>query len=131
MDFFSIGTNDLTQYTLAADRTNAKVSHLVSAMQPAVLRLIKHVIDQGHAAGIWVGMCGEMSAEPMAIPILLGLGLDEFSMSPTLIPQAKSIIRTWDTRQAALLAEQAIKCETPGQVHSLVTSWQSAQRRKY
>jgi phosphotransferase system enzyme I (PtsI) len=126
VDFFSIGTNDLTQYTLAADRTNAKVSHLVTAMQPAVLRLIKQVIDQGHTAGIWVGMCGEMAAEPMAIPILLGLGLDEFSMNPTAIPQAKTIIRKWDTRQAALLAEQAIQCEMPGDVQNLVASWPPA-----
>jgi phosphoenolpyruvate-protein phosphotransferase len=126
VDFFSIGTNDLTQYTLAADRTNAKVSHLVTAMHPAVLRLIKQVIDQGQTAGIWVGMCGEMAAEPMAIPILLGLGLDEFSMNPTSIPQAKAIIRKWDTRQAALLAEQALQCETPGDVQSLVASWPPA-----
>jgi phosphotransferase system enzyme I (PtsI) len=126
VDFFSIGTNDLTQYTLAADRTNAKVSHLVSAMHPAVLRLIKQVIDQGHTAGIWVGMCGEMAAEPLAIPILLGLGLDEFSMNPASIPQAKAIIRTWDTRQAALLAKQALHCETPGDVQSLVAGWRPA-----
>ncbi len=122
VDFFSIGTNDLTQYTLAADRTNAKVSHLVNAMQPAVLRLIKQVVDQGHIAGIWVGMCGEMAAEPLAIPILLGLGLDEFSMNPSSIPEAKAIIRTWDTRQAALLAEQALRCETPGDVQTLVST---------
>jgi phosphoenolpyruvate-protein kinase (PTS system EI component) len=126
VDFFSIGTNDLTQYTMAADRTNAKVSHLVTAMHPAVLRLIKQVINQGHAAGIWVGMCGEMSAELMAIPILLGLGLDEFSMNPASIPQAKAIIRTWDTRRAALLAEQALQCETPSDVYSLVTNWPTA-----
>ncbi len=126
VDFFSIGTNDLTQYTMAADRTNAKVSHLVTAMHPAVLRLIKQVINQGHAAGIWVGMCGEMSAEPMAIPILLGLGLDEFSMNPASIPQAKAIIRTWDTRRAALLAERALQCETPSDVYSLVTNWPTA-----
>ena len=123
VDFFSIGTNDLTQYTLAADRTNARVSHLVNAMQPAVLRLIKQVIDQGHRAGIWVGMCGEMAAEPLAIPLLLGLGLDEFSMNPMAIPQAKAILRTWDTRQAALLADQALQCETPGDVQSLVAGW--------
>jgi phosphotransferase system enzyme I (PtsI) len=126
VDFFSIGTNDLTQYTLAADRTNAKVSHLVTAMQPAVLRLIKQVIDQGHAAGIWVGMCGEMAAEPLAIPILLGLGLDEFSMNSLAIPQTKAIIRNWDTSQAALLAEQALQCETPREVESLVASWPSS-----
>jgi phosphotransferase system enzyme I (PtsI) len=126
VDFFSIGTNDLAQYTLAADRTNAKVSHLANAMQPAVLRLIKQVIDQGHAAGIWVGMCGEMAAEPLAIPILLGLGLDEFSMNSPVIPQTKEIIRSWDTRQATLLAEQALQCETPGEVESLVSNWPPA-----
>jgi phosphoenolpyruvate-protein kinase (PTS system EI component) len=123
VDFFSIGTNDLTQYTLAADRTNAKVSHLATAFQPAVLRLIKLVIEQGHAAGIWVGMCGEMAAEPLAIPILLGLGLDEFSVNSPAIPHAKAIIRNWNTRQAAILADQALRCETPGEVESLVASW--------
>jgi phosphotransferase system enzyme I (PtsI) len=123
VDFFSIGTNDLTQYTMAADRTNAKVSHLVTALQPAVLRLIRQVIDQGHAAGIWVGMCGEMAAEPLAMPILLGLGLDEFSMNPASIPQAKTILRTWDTRRAALLAEKALQCETAEDVRRLVTGW--------
>jgi phosphotransferase system enzyme I (PtsI) len=125
VDFFSIGTNDLTQYTLAADRTNPMVSHLVTGVQPAVLRLIKQVIDQGHAAGIWVGMCGEMAAEPLAIPILLGLGLDEFSMNSIVIPQAKAIIRNWDSHKATLLAEQALQCETPGEVESLVTNWAS------
>ena len=93
-------------------------------MQPAVLRLIKQVIDHGHGAGIWVGMCGEMAAEPLAIPLLLGLGLDEFSMNPMSIPQAKAIIRTWDTRQAALLAERALQCATPGEIQSLISSWQ-------
>ena len=126
VDFFSIGTNDLTQYTMAADRTNAKVSHLVTAMHPAVLRLIKQVINQGHAAGIRVGMCGEMAAEPLAIPILLGLGLDEFSINPRSIPQAKAIIRNWNTRQSAVLAEQALQCETPSDVYSLVTNWSTA-----
>lgn len=126
VDFFSIGTNDLTQYTLAADRTNAKVSHLVNALQPSVLRLIKQVIDHGHASDIWVGMCGEMAAEPLAIPILLGLGLDEFSMNSPAIPQTKAIMRNWDTRQATLLAEQALQCETPADVENLVANWPPA-----
>lgn len=123
VDFFSIGTNDLTQYTLAADRTNAKVAHLATAMQPAVLRLIKQVIDQAHAAGIWVGMCGEMAGDPLAIPILLGLGLDEFSMNPPSIPQAKALIRNWDIRQAIQLAERALECESPAEVETLVAGW--------
>ena len=126
VDFFSIGTNDLTQYTLAADRTNAKVSQLVTALQPAVLRLIKQVIDRGHAAGIWVGLCGEMAAEPTAIPLLVGLGLDEFSMNPASIPRAKAIIRNWDSQQAALLVEQALHCETPDDVRTLVEGWSPA-----
>jgi phosphotransferase system enzyme I (PtsI) len=123
VDFFSIGTNDLTQYTMAVDRTNANLSYLVSALQPAVLRLIKQVIDNGHAAGIWVGMCGETAGEPLAIPILLGLGLDEFSMNSPAIPRAKDIIRQWDTKQAQMLAQQALQCETPQDVEKLVKEW--------
>lgn len=123
VDFFSIGTNDLTQYTMAVDRGNASVSHLVSALQPAVLRLIQRVIQAGHEGGIWVGMCGEMAGEPLAIPILLGFGLDEFSMNSPAIPRAKQIIRQWDTRQARLLAEQAVNCSTPQEVEKLVKGW--------
>jgi len=123
VDFFSIGTNDLTQYTMAADRGNASVSYLVSALQPAVLRLIKRVIEAGHEGGIWVGMCGEMAGEPLAIPILLGFGLDEFSMNSPAIPRAKHIIRQWDTANARALSEQAIQCTTPQEVEALVTGW--------
>ncbi len=120
VDFFSIGTNDLTQYTMAADRGNASVTYLVSALQPAVLRLIQRVITAGHEAGIWVGMCGEMAGEPLAIPILLGFGLDEFSMNSPAIPRAKQTIRQWDTRAACELAEQAVRCATPKEVEALV-----------
>jgi phosphotransferase system enzyme I (PtsI) len=126
VDFFSIGTNDLTQYTLAVDRTNPGLSYLVSALQPAVLRLIKQVIDSGHLAGIWVGMCGELAGEPLAIPILLGLGLDEFSMNSPAIPRAKKTLRQWDTREAQSLAEKAIHCETPQEVEKLVKDWGQA-----
>jgi len=125
VDFFSIGTNDLTQYTMAADRTNANVAYLISAMQPAVIRLVAKVIEDGHAAGIWVGMCGEMAGDLTAIPILLGLGLDEFSMTSPLIPAAKEIIRKWDTRQAKLLAEQSMACKSPQEVKELVENWQT------
>ncbi len=123
VDFFSIGTNDLTQYTLAVDRTNSDLSYLVSALQPAVLRLIQRVIEAGHAAGIWVGMCGEMAGEPLAIPILIGMGLDEFSMNPPAIPRAKEIIRRWETGAARALAERAVRCETPEEVVELVKNW--------
>jgi len=104
VDFFSIGTNDLTQYTLAADRTNQKIAHLGDACHPAVLRQVQRVIDAGHEAGLWIGVCGELAGDKDAIPILLGLGLDEFSMAPSSIPRAKSIIRLWTFDAARELA---------------------------
>ncbi len=105
VDFFSIGTNDLTQYTMAVERTNKKVAHLSNALDPAVLRLIAKVIEEGHKGGVWVGMCGELAGEPKAIPVLLGMGLDEFSMAPALIPHAKAVIRknrVTDCKQIAM-----------------------------
>jgi phosphotransferase system enzyme I (PtsI) len=104
VDFFSIGTNDLAQYTMAADRTNSHVAPLASAFEPAVLRLIGHVIDAAHERGKWVGLCGELAGEPLAIPILFGLGLDEFSMNPPAIPQAKQIIRSLALPEAQAIA---------------------------
>jgi phosphotransferase system enzyme I (PtsI) len=112
VDFFSIGTNDLAQYTLAADRTNAQVAPLASAFHPAVLRLIKMVVDAAHARGKWVGLCGELAGEPLAIPILLGLGIDEFSMNPPAIPQAKALIRKLTTSEARRVAEGALRLES-------------------
>ena len=93
VDFFSIGTNDLTQYVLSADRGNERVAHLYDPFDPAVLRSIARVITEGHRAGISVGMCGELAGDPRAFRILLGMGLDEFSMSAVSIPEIKAILR--------------------------------------
>jgi len=120
VDFFSIGTNDLSQYTLAADRTNPKVAQLSDAFQPAVLRLIKMVIDAAHQEKKWVGMCGELAGEPLAAPILVGLGLDELSMSPPFIPLVKQIIRNLDSNEMSALAKGALMLESPQEIHAFV-----------
>jgi phosphoenolpyruvate-protein phosphotransferase len=124
VDFFSIGTNDLTQYTMAADRTNEKVAYLGDALHPAILRQIKSVILAAHAKGIWVGLCGELAGDPQAIPILLGLGLDEFSMAPSLIPRAKALIREWGLSETKLLAEKVVDLESAEAVRSLIEDYQ-------
>ena len=120
VDFFSIGTNDLSQYTLAADRTNASVAPLADAFHPAVLRLVRDVIAAAHAQSKWVGLCGELAGEPLAIPILLGLGLDEFSMNPPAIPLAKQIIRALTLDEAQRVAQAALELDSPDAVRALV-----------
>jgi len=120
VDFFSIGTNDLTQYTMAAERTNEKVAYLGDALHPAILRQIRTVIDAAHEQGIWVGLCGELAGDPQGIPILLGLGLDEFSMAPSLIPRAKAIIRTWTMSQSQELAKAAVNLDSAEAVREYV-----------
>ena len=120
VDFFSIGTNDLSQYTMAADRTNSKVAELSDAFFPAVLRLVRDIIKAAHAEGKWVGMCGELAGEPLAAPILLGLGLDEFSMSPPMVPLIKQILRNLRADEMKTVAEQALQLETPQQVQDFV-----------
>ncbi|MBC7251154.1 MAG: phosphoenolpyruvate--protein phosphotransferase [Anaerolineae bacterium] len=120
VDFFSIGTNDLSQYTLAADRTNALVAPLADAFHPAVLRLVRDIITAAHAQGKWVGLCGELAGEPLAIPILLGLGLDEFSMNAPVIPLAKEIIRTLTLDQAREVAAATLELDSPEAVRALV-----------
>jgi len=120
VDFFSIGTNDLSQYTMAADRTNAKVAPLASGFQPAVFRLIKTVIDAAHEKEKWVGLCGEMAGEMLAIPILLGLGLDEFSMNPPAIPFAKRLIRSISLEQAQKVAEHVLNLDSDQEIREYI-----------
>lgn len=119
-DFFSIGTNDLIGYTMAADRMNEKVSYLYQPYNPSILRLIKHVIDASHKANKWTGMCGEMAGDLTAIPLLVGLGLDEFSMSATSILHARRLVSTLNRSDMEKLAEQALDCSTMEEVVKLV-----------
>lgn len=116
VDFFSIGTNDLTQYTLAVDRTNERVAYLASALHPAVLQLINNTIKKGHEASLWVGLCGEMAGDDIATPILLGMGLDEFSVSPSIIPSLKANIRQLNYTNCRTVAEKALTMETAHEV---------------
>lgn len=112
VDFLSIGTNDLTQYTIAVDRTNERVAYLFDHFHPAVLRLIKQIVDAGRARGIPVSMCGEMAGDPLAVPLLLGMGLDEFSTHPATIPEVKKIIRSIEMREAESLAHEVLTMRT-------------------
>lgn len=108
VDFFSVGTNDLTQYTLAVDRTNPRVAPLADTFHPAVLMLIQQTIQAAHARGKWVGLCGEFAGNPLAAPLLLGMGLDEFSMASTAIPSVKAAIRTLSIAECEAFTQQAL-----------------------
>ncbi|MBR5648429.1 phosphoenolpyruvate--protein phosphotransferase [Pseudobutyrivibrio sp.] len=119
-DFFSIGTNDLTQYTMSVDRGNAKVAYLYSAFQPAVLRSIKNIIAAGNAAGIPVGMCGEAAADPLMIPLLISFGLDEYSVNPVLVLTARAIISKWSKADADALAEKVLSLSTEKEIVELL-----------
>jgi phosphoenolpyruvate-protein phosphotransferase (PTS system enzyme I) len=120
VDFFSIGTNDLIQYTMAADRMNERVSYLYQPYHPAILRLISNVIDAAHKEGKWAGMCGEMAGDAIAIPILLGLGLDEFSMSATSILRARSQMKKLSKEEAARFKETVLSMSTAEEVVAFV-----------
>ncbi|OLF64382.1 MULTISPECIES: phosphoenolpyruvate--protein phosphotransferase [Staphylococcus] len=122
VDFFSIGTNDLIQYTMAADRMSERVSYLYQPYNPAILRLVKQVIEASHKEGKWTGMCGEMAGDETAIPLLLGLGLDEFSMSATSILKARRQINGLSKNEMSELANRAINCATQEEVKDLVNN---------
>lgn len=124
VDFFSIGTNDLIQYTMAADRMNEQVSYLYQPYNPSILRLIKNVIDSAHKEGKWAGMCGEMAGDQTAVPLLVGMGLDEFSMSATSILKTRSLMKKLNTADMKELADRALQdCDTMEEVQALVQEY--------
>ncbi len=122
-DFFSIGTNDLIQYTLAVDRGNEKVAYLYEPFHPGVLRLIRTTIENAHANGLPVGMCGEMAGDPLATVVLLGLGLDSFSMGPIAIPLIKRIMRSVGVMEAEAFARSLVPMGSAAQIEQAVRRW--------
>ncbi len=123
VDFFSIGTNDLTQYTLAVDRGNELISHLYNPMSPSVLGLIKQVIDASHAEGKWTGMCGELAGDDRATLLLLGMGLDEFSMSAISVPHIKKLVRNVSYQEAKALADEALQKPIAAEIEQLIQAF--------
>ena len=120
VDFLSIGTNDLIQYTLAVDRGNERIAELFEPYHPAVLRLIRHVVSEGHRKDVWVGMCGEMAGDPLAILVLIGLGLDELSVSPIFLPKIKQIIRAVRYTECVEIAEQIMEMPTSKEIEHFI-----------
>ncbi len=122
-DFFSIGTNDLIQYLLAIDRVNDRIAHLYEPTHPAVIRTLKHIVDEAHKAGIKVSICGEMASDPILVPLLLGIGVDELSMTPPLIPAAKFLLRSMTMADARKLAKVALTMDSPKSILALCTGF--------
>ena len=121
VDFLSIGTNDLVQYLLAVDRGNERIAYLYQHLHPAILRMIKQIIMAGHQEGVWVGMCGEMASDPLSTLILVGMDLDEFSVSPIAVPEIKKMIRSTEYREAARIAKKVLQFEKPSEVERFMT----------
>ncbi len=122
LDFFSIGSNDLIQYTLAADRTNERVAHLYEPTHPAIVRLVRMTVEAAHRHHIWVGVCGEMAGDPVLVPLLLGLGVDELSAAPATVPHVKYLIRRLKMPEARDLAEFALRCESGAEILARTTA---------
>ncbi len=121
-DFFSIGTNDLIQYTVAVDRVNPHVANLYKPTHPAVIRLIKHTIDAGADCGIWTGVCGEMAGDIRLTPLLIGLGIEELSVSPKILPKVGQVIRSLDYGQCVATAGEALKQSSSMDIMDLTLS---------
>ena len=120
VDFFSIGTNDLTQYTLAMDRGHPKLAPRIDALHPAILSMIAHSTAGAHRHGKWVGVCGGLASSPEAVPVLLGLGVDELSVSVPALPSIKAEVRKWSANRCKEIADKALKCSTVGEVRELL-----------
>jgi phosphotransferase system enzyme I (PtsI) len=120
VDFFSIGTNDLIQYTIGIDRSNEHVAYLYEPLHPGVLRFIRQTVDAGHKAGIPVALCGEMAGEPMYVPILLGLKIDSFSMNPQSLPRVKNLIRRSSMKECCRFARKVLRMTTAKEINQSV-----------
>jgi phosphotransferase system enzyme I (PtsI) len=123
VDFISIGTNDLIQYTIAVDRNNQKIAHLYKPLHPGVLRLLKHVVDQAHRAGKRVAVCGEMASDPSQAVVLVGLGVDELSMGPHALLKLRKIIRSLDLAAAQSLVEHLLTMDSSVKTEQAVLEW--------
>jgi phosphotransferase system enzyme I (PtsI) len=124
-DFFSIGTNDLIQYLMAVDRVNDRIAHLYEPAHPAVIRMLKFVVDEAHKQKIKVSVCGEMAGDAIYAPLLLGLGVDELSMTPPLIPAVKYLVRSMKISDARKLATQALALTTAQEIMTLCEEFSS------
>jgi phosphotransferase system enzyme I (PtsI) len=128
VDFFSIGTNDLIQYTIAVDRVNERIAHLYEPTHPAILRLMQMAVTAAHTNDIWVGVCGEMAGEISLTPLLIGLGVDELSASAGLVPRVKKAVQTLDSKECATFLAEALELDSAAEI---LTRCESMARQHY